>query len=290
MLVVWPICEELLPSIRAPRNGEQERLVSERDVFDPQMLRDDIGYVYRDVHLKRDRWWAVMGVVVLSCCYGINMFSRIYLGTHFIHDIVMGILVALLLLTICTAHNAKVAFDRLSTFAAEAEFSEYYSTVACRGFLLLVLLVSMAETTWALAVHVHGKDPEVWAVRSRKYCNLPIENGNVQIGLPYVYGAIGSLLGAITALSLLARPDGRYLFPAAKFLEAKVSWRLIGATFVQVVGYWVIYGGVLVLATYALGDAFRNRVVAGTEAVGCFVAVVWSEFLAIRLLAPLVEE
>lgn len=290
MLVVWPICEELWPSVVMSGQADQEKLLSQRHVYDPELFPDDVAYVYRDVHIKRDRWRSLAWVIVLSSCYAINMFSRVYLGTHFIHDIVMGILVALLLLTLFSAHNAKVAFDRLSTYAAEAGRSAYYSTLTCRMLLMLILLVSMAEVTWALAVHVHGKDPQSWTERSQKYCNLPIENGNVQIGLPYVYGAIGSILGSITALALLARPDGCHLFPTAKFLMAQPSWRLLGITTVQLLGYWVIYAGILLLARFTLRDAYQNRVLAWTEALGYFVAVMWAEYIAILLFAPLVED
>lgn len=285
LLVIWPIFDELLPSLLSKTTEAKLTSSEKRKFYDPELLPDDTSYAYRDVHIRYSKLWAIPFTVIMFSCYGINMFSRVYLGTHFLHDIIMGIIVALLLLMIVTSHNIKVALDRLSTFASESYVITYFTVILVWAFLLMLLLVVMTETVWALSVHVHGKDPEVWTVRAKKSCTLPLEGGNPEIALPYVYGSIGALLGNFLGITMLAWPDGRHLFPNALYLKKQSKTRVLTAVAVQCLLFWVIYSGVQLFGDGFL-SAWKGRGKAWVYLAACCLSALWAEFCCIRLFAP----
>jgi membrane-associated phospholipid phosphatase len=118
-------------------------------------------------------WWLVRPAlsVGLALTFVACMVGRVYLGTHFVHDELMGVAMAWLELQLLTTDNVAVIADRVMMAASagpEVGWSARAGPALARASLV-GLAVSLAVWALALAVDLLApEDPKEWLERAAR--------------------------------------------------------------------------------------------------------------------------
>ena len=136
-------------------------------------------------------------------------FSRVYLGVHFVHDVVVGWGIGYLLLALSTRFwEPVVAWLRTKTFARQ---------IALAFFISLLMIATGVLTTARLAGYVF---PEEWAENARRAGPLPDP-----VSFEDTFTAAGSFFGLATGAAWIAVRGG---FQTSGPLEKRALRYVIG--------------------------------------------------------------
>ncbi|CAK9002112.1 acidPPc domain-containing protein, partial [Durusdinium trenchii] len=139
----------------------------------------------------------------LVCLYLLCCVGRMFLGTHYWHDLVMGAATGAMLLQVLTKHNVAVFADRIM-MSMEPRRDETYKRlieVLLRSAATALCLVGAAYGYLALVNHFSTPDPPVWAKRAEKGCGIPPDTR--EGSLDKAYEAAGIVTGWVTSVMLL---------------------------------------------------------------------------------------
>lgn len=169
-------------------------------------------------HIKRHWAWITAGSIIF-----LIGFSRLYLGVHFPHDVLLGWLIGgLLLWLVLRLWNPVAAWLRLRTTLQQILIG--------LAFSLLLLLPSLLASCWLAA---NFSLPSVWL----QHAAAAVPNGPVPDPTS-IEGAVsnaGTIFGMALGLALFARRGG--------FQMKAVWWKLLLRILLGVAGVFVIRYG-----------------------------------------------
>lgn len=150
--------------------------------------------------------------------------SRLFLGVHFLHDVIIGWLIGLLVLWIFTTYE-----DRISRWASRQSFGN----ISAAAFLLSLVIIAIGIATQFFLKGI--VDPTSWSSFSTQSRNPT-----------YTYTLAGALFGAMTGMALMRR--------RANFLCDGVWYLRIFRYLVGIIGLLIFYFGLDMLFAYLAPD------------------------------------
>lgn len=157
-------------------------------------------------HTRTGSLLAFVGSSCLVTAYTICLVGRLYLGTHFLHSLLMGIVCGVLLLKIFTKHNTAILIDRIALSveldgAASLPMRTFEIFLRAVGTALLLLCLCKALLAFCEHISAQDPDPVHWAERANRECNVTLhtmEGSDVK-----ARDGIAIIVGWIAAVSLV---------------------------------------------------------------------------------------
>jgi len=151
---------------------------------------------------------AAFGSSCLVAFYTICVVGRLYLGTHFLHSMLMGMICGVFLLQIFTFRNVDILVDRIKLSiemesAGPSDFVDIME-ILLKSTILGVVLWCLSRLILYVAEHVAASDPDPksWTERAQKHCGTELDPFESSLGK--VDAGIAILCGWIASIALLA--------------------------------------------------------------------------------------
>ncbi|GBG34024.1 Hypothetical Protein FCC1311_102472 [Hondaea fermentalgiana] len=154
----------------------------------------------------------LLGSSLLVAAYTTCLVGRMYLGTHFLHSLLMGTVCGALLLQILTKRNVAILIDRIAlTVELDAATSLLMraAEVLARAAGVALVLLGATELYLLLCEHLASQDPDPprWAERALKECRVTLHT--LQGSEVKAFNGIAIIVGWLIAVALAAmRPGG----------------------------------------------------------------------------------